>query len=228
MRFSALLPLAVLLLGTAGLAAQPAAIDAQRLLPPPPAAGSARDTAELDELRHLQAGSTPDQLAAAAYDDRHEDGTIFASVLGPDFDMGKLPATAALLKTVSKAEDAATKEPKAFFHRPRPWIADASIKTCTPHKPGPAENSYPSGHSTVGFAMAEVMAALVPEKAQTLLARAAVFAENRLVCGYHYRSDIVAGQEFGTVLAQRLMADPAFQTQMAAARSELQAAHITR
>jgi acid phosphatase (class A) len=228
MRFSALLPFAALFLGTVGVSAQPAAIDAARLLPPPPVSGSARDMAELDELHHLQASSTPDQLAAAAYDDKHEDGTIFATVLGPDFDMAKLPATAALLKSVSKAEDEATKGPKAFFHRPRPWIADPAIKTCTPHKAGPAENSYPSGHSTVGFAMADVMAELVPDKAQALLARATVFAENRLVCGYHFRSDIVAGQELGTVLALRLMADPAFQTQMDAARRELQAARIAR
>jgi acid phosphatase (class A) len=142
--------------------------------------------------------------------------------------MEKLPATRAMLTAVSEAEDEATKEPKAFFHRDRPWILDSAIQTCTAHKPGPAANSYPSGHSTVGFAMAEVMAALVPDKAQPLLARASVFAENRLVCGYHFRSDIVAGQELGTVLALQLMADPAFQAKMAAARRELQAAKIVR
>ena len=90
----------------------------------------------------------------------------------------------------------------------RPSIVDASIKTCTTHKPGPAANSYPSGHSTVGFAMAEVMASLMPDKAGAILARASVFAENRLLCGYHFRSDIVAGQQFGTILALELMRDP--------------------
>jgi hypothetical protein len=39
----------------------------------------------------------------------------------------------------------------------------------------------------------------------------------------HYRSDIVAGQEFGTVLALRLMRNPQFQAQMALARDELRA-----
>jgi acid phosphatase (class A) len=202
-------------------------IAAERLLPPPPAVGSPRAAAELVELKQLQAASTPEQLEAAAYDDHHEDGTIFTVVLGAGFDPEKLPATKQMLAAVGKAESAATTAPKAFFHRDRPWLVDSAIKTCTPHKPGPAANSYPSGHTTVGFAMAEVMAALVPDKAQPLLARATVFAENRLVCGYHFRSDIVAGQELGTVLALRLMADPAFQAQMAASRRELQAAHIT-
>jgi len=225
-RVSTFLPFAALLLWGGAVVAAPVLPAAQTLLPPPPSAGSPRAQAELEELHHLQAAATPDELAAAAYDDRHEDGTIFVGVLGPAFDMEKLPATKALLKAVGEAEDEATKEPKAFFHRDRPWITDPAIKTCTTHKPGPAANSYPSGHSTVGFAMAQVMAALVPERASLILARAALFAENRLVCGYHFRSDIVAGQELGTVLALKLMAEPAFAAQMAAARRELQAAHI--
>jgi acid phosphatase (class A) len=200
--------------------------DAQLILPPPPAAGSPGALAELEELKRYQAASTPETLAAAAYDDKHEDGTIFAVVLGPDFDLTKMPATVAMLAIVGKAESAATNGPKTFFHRDRPWIVDPDIKTCTPHKAGPATNSYPSGHATVGFAMAEVLAAMMPDKAQGLLARASVFADNRLVCGYHFRSDIVAGQEFGTMLAQSLMQDHAFQVQMAAARTELHAAKL--
>jgi hypothetical protein len=41
----------------------------------------------------------------------------------------------------------------------------------------------------------------------------------------HFRSDIVAGQQFGTVLALRLMEKPAFKAEMEAARAELRAAH---
>jgi acid phosphatase (class A) len=67
---------------------------------------------------------------------------------------------------------------------------------------------------------------MVPDKAQALLARASRFAENRLICGYHFRSDIVAGQELGTVMAITLMAEPDFQARMNAARTELQGVHI--
>jgi acid phosphatase (class A) len=207
-------------------AADPAIPQAERLLPPPPMPDSARAKAELEEVQRLTTTSTPQQLADAAYDDGHEDGTIFKEVLGPGFEMDKLPATKAMLSFVGEAESDTTKGPKAFFHRDRPWIVDTAIKTCTPHKPGPAANSYPSGHSTVGFAMAQVLASMVPDKAQALLARASSFAENRLVCGYHFRSDIVAGQELGTVMAIKLMAQPDFQARMNAARTELQGVHI--
>jgi hypothetical protein len=37
----------------------------------------------------------------------------------------------------------------------------------------------------------------------------------------HFRSDIVAGQQFGTVLALKLMQNPQFQSQMSLARAEL-------
>ena len=65
---------------------------------------------------------------------------------------------------------------------------------------------------------------LLGPDAQAILARSREYAENRLVCGVHYRSDIVAGQQYGTILALRLMENAAFQAQLAIARNELQAA----
>ncbi len=44
--------------------------------------------------------------------------------------------------------------------------------------------------------MGVVLAAVMPDKAQIILARASEFGEHRLVCGVHFRSDIVAGQDF--------------------------------
>ena len=197
-----------------------------RFLPPPPAPGSPRALAELAELKQIQAAATPDQVAAAAYDDKHEDGTIFAAAIGPAFDIGKLPATAAMIQTLRETEEGASNVAKPEFHRNRPWIADPSVKTCTPHKPGPAANSYPSGHATIGFEMAVVLASLMPDKEGAILSRASLFAENRLVCGYHVRSDIVAGQQFGTILALELMQNGEFRNEMAAAKAELHTAHL--
>jgi acid phosphatase (class A) len=199
----------------------PASFDATRLLPPPPAAGSAKAMAELAEVKAIAARTTPDMLAAATHDAKDETPDIFNTVIG--FDIAKAPAATKLLSLVGDEEEDDTKAAKAFFHRDRPWIVDPSIRPCTPAKPGPAANSYPSGHSTRGFAMGTVLAALIPAKSQAILARAAEYAENRLVCGVHFRSDITAGQQFGTVLALRLMQNAQFQAQMEAARAELSA-----
>jgi acid phosphatase (class A) len=202
----------------------PALFDATRILPAPPAAGSAKAVSELAEVKAIAARTTLEMLAAATHDAKDETPDIFNNVIG--FDIAKAPAAAKLLSLVGDEEEDDTKAAKDFFHRDRPWIVDASIHTCTPAKTGPAPNSYPSGHSTRGFAMGVVLAALIPAKSQAILARAAEYAENRLVCGVHFRSDITAGQQFGTVLALRLMQNAQFQAQMAAARADLAAAHL--
>ena len=201
----------------------PAEVDAARLLPPPPMAGSAAAKAEIAELHAIAAASSPALLEQAKRDDADEKPDLFNAALG--FDITALPAANKMLSDIAKEEDADTKGAKSYFHRDRPWIVDSSIKTCVPAKPGPAANSYPSGHMTLAFSMSVVLAALMPEKAQAILARASEFGEHRLVCGVHFRSDIVAGQEFGTVMALRLMQNPTFKAEMDAARAELRAAH---
>ena len=193
--------------------------DAARFLPPPPAQDSVRTQEELEELRHLAAVTSAERKAAATRDSQDETPDIFNSVIG--FDIATRPQTKKLLQIVVDEEEPDTKAAKAFFHRLRPYAADTSLSTCETKRPGKPANSYPSGHSTLGFAMGVVLAQVMPDKAQDILARSKEYAENRLICGVHYRSDITAGQQFGTVLALRLMEKPAFQQQIAAAQAEL-------
>ena len=200
--------------------------DPAHFLPPPPEEGSPRAMAELAETKKLLAEATPAQRAAAASDDGNENGTIFAVVLGPAWDLAKLPATAKVINEVTASEGPFSDVAKNEFHRRRPWIVDSTIQTCAPHRPSQDMQSYPSGHTTVGYGMGVVLANLMPNHAQAILGRSAQFAENRLICGMHFRSDIVAGQQFGTIMAIRLMQNPQFQADMAAAKAELQVAHL--
>jgi acid phosphatase (class A) len=179
---------------------------------------------ELAELRAIAASSSAKEMDAAAKDAKDETPDIFNGVIG--FDIASMPETSKLLTMVAEEEDTDSKVAKAYFHRLRPYGADPSLKTCEPVKPGKAAklNSYPSGHSTLAFSLGVVLADLMPGKSQAILARSTQYAERRLVCGVHYRSDIVAGQQFGTILAMRLMENPAFQAQMEKARAELRAA----
>jgi acid phosphatase (class A) len=204
----------------------PGQIDPARLLPPPPAPGSAEAQAEIAELKQVAASRTADDLAEAIRDDKDESGDTFADAIGTGFDLAKLPATARLLKAVGAAEEVASKDAKAFFKRPRPWIVIPGWQTCAPHKDGPALNSYPSGHATIAYAMGVVLAALMPQKAQAILASSARFAQSRIVCGVHYRSDLAAGQTLGTVLAIDLLENQSFHAEFDAAAAELSAAHL--
>src|SRR3569833_548039 len=200
---------------------EPAQFDASHFLPPPPAQGSAMTKMELTELRAIAASSSAEEKAAAAKEAKDETPDIFNGVIG--FDIATMPEANKLLTMVAEEEDADSKVAKAYFHRLRPYGADPSLKTCEPVKPGKL-NSYPSGHSTLAFSMGVVLANLMPGKAQAILARASQYTERRLVCGVHYRCDIVAGQQFGTILAMRLMENSTFQAQMEKARAELRSA----
>ncbi len=195
----------------------------QMVLPAPYAEGSPQALAELAEVRAIVAAASPERHAQAEADNENESAAVFADVL-PGFDIAKFPATQKLFDEVRNDEDAEAKTFKTYFARRRPYQADPTIATCVEDSKRPT--SYPSGHATMGYSMAIVLANLVPTKADVIMARARLYAENRLVCGVHFRSDIVAGQVLGTLVAEQLLQDPRFHQDFTAAQAELTAAGI--
>jgi acid phosphatase (class A) len=191
----------------------------ERLLPAPPPEGSPAAKAELEELDRIQAARTAEAFARADRDFKTRNASIFAGAIGKGFDLGHLPATAKLMDMVGREEDAAAEIAKDHFRRTRPWIVDPALNSCS--KNDAPQSSYPSGHSTMAYAMGVVLAALVPDRADKIMARAADYAENRLVCGMHRRRDIQAGQVLGTVVAEDLLRDPRFHADFDAAKAEL-------
>ncbi len=199
-------------------------LDPARVLPPPPAAGSTQAAAELAELHATELARTPAEEAVARTDGDTKNGTIFAVVLGPRFDLDKLPATARLLGLVRASEKAIVDAGKDEFKRARPYIVDTGLNSCK--RNDDPLSSYPSGHTSMAFSMGETLARLVPEQAPALLARAARYGQSRIVCGQHFRSDVTAGQLLGGLIVERLMTKPEFQAAFADARHELVMAGI--
>lgn len=201
-------------------------LDPALVLPPPPAAGSVQALAELAELRAAGAARTAADEADARLEGETKNATIFAGVLGPKFDLDRLPATAALLAQVRASERAAVDRGKDHFKRPRPYIVDPALKSCK--RNNDPLSSYPSGHTSMAFSMGETLARLVPEKADALLARAARYGQSRIVCEQHFRSDVSAGQMLGVLIAERLLAKPEFRAAFDAARQELVTAGVAK
>lgn len=199
-------------------------LDAALVLPPPPAPGSAQAKAEFAELHAMEAVRTPADEADARADGDTKNATIFAEALGPRFDLAALPETARLMVIVRASEKDVVDRGKAHFQRARPYAVDRALKSCKAN--GEPGSSYPSGHTTMAFSMAQTLARLVPAKAEALLTRAARYGQSRIVCEQHFRSDVTAGQVLGTLVAERLMQQPAFQRQYDAARRELAQAGV--
>lgn len=193
-------------------------LDPALVLPQPPAAGSPQAAAELVELRAFETRDATTE-ADARRDGDTKNATIFAVVLGPKFDLAHLPATAALMALVRASEKDTVDRGKEHFRRARPYVSDPTLNACK--RNDDPLSSYPSGHTSMAFSMAETLARLVPEKAEPLLARAARYGQSRIVCEQHFRSDVSAGQMLGLLIAERLMTKPAFRAAFDTARREL-------
>jgi acid phosphatase (class A) len=196
----------------------------QFLLPAPPADGSPEALAELDEVRTVVKTASAERHKQAQWDNDHEDLSAFAALI-PGLDPAKLPATKALFDDVVNDEDLGTKIPKTYFARKRPFQIDSAIAICD-GEGSPKPTSYPSGHTTLGFTMAVVLSDLFPDKAPAFFARAKDYSYSRIVCGVHFRSDLVAGQVLGTYMGKELLENAAFRKELESARAELKAAGL--
>ncbi|MDP9152814.1 MAG: phosphatase PAP2 family protein [Pseudomonadota bacterium] len=94
-----------------------------------------------------------------------------------------------------------------YFHVP----ADNTV-----YNQGPVMNlidspSFPSGHTTYGYMGSLILAELVPERFQQMIARAAEYGNDRILMGAHYAMDVLGGRTLATYdLAHLLANDPAY------------------
>ncbi|MEW9573434.1 phosphatase PAP2 family protein [Rhodanobacter sp. Si-c] len=211
-----------LLIGRSALAdGNGPAVDLTALLPPPPAAGSPTARQDMAGVLAVQARRTPMEIAAAEADQAHS-VFRFADVFGAAFTPDRLPHTAAFFARVAAYDKGEVKAAKLFWQHPRPVQASHRVHPLSVEKPN--DWSYPSGHSTLGYTEAVLLANMVPERRAAIFARADLYAHHRIVMGVHYPSDVEAGRLAGTVLGSRLLDDPAWQAAYAAARAELRKA----
>jgi hypothetical protein len=71
--------------------------------------------------------------------------------------------------------------------------------------------SYPSGHTTYGYTGALILAVLVPERYQQLVARGAEYRNDRILMGAHYAMDVMGGRTLAMYdMAHLLANDPAY------------------
>lgn len=214
----------------------PADVNPGKLLPPPPKDGSEMQQQEMNEVKHLIQTRTKERFDQAHWDASHEDPTPWQTVIGAGFDLKKLPATAKLLADVLNDQTVATSMAKDYFKRKFPVAAampgDSYTQwTCDDADRKPESRplrSYPSGHATMGYTFGVVLASLIPEKAQLILARSADYAYSREVCGDHYHSDVEAGHVLGTAIGTLSLHNEVLKPEIEAARQELRRAGITR
>lgn len=74
--------------------------------------------------------------------------------------------------------------------------------------------SYPSGHTSYGYTGALLLAVLVPERYQQMIARGAEYGNDRILVGAHYAMDVLGGRTLALYdMAHLLANDPAYMDQ---------------
>ena len=177
---------------------------------PPPAFGSAAFTAALGEIRQISDTRTAEQIRIAAY---------WALSVGTPTTAGfwlqvatdgisqhglsEREAThlyALLSATIFDAQIACWDAKEAYWFI-RPWQADPGI-TVVAAVGKPNHPSYPSGHSCLSSAGADVLSTFFPEQREQLNAMVTEAGLSRMYGGIHYQFDIDVGQVLGRSVAQ--------------------------
>jgi len=198
--------------------------DSLLLLPPPPAADSAafaRDEEASRESLPLrgtarwdQAVKDADLLFPAAAD-------AFSEALGFPVTEEGTPYLYMLLRRSLTDAGLSTYGAKNHYERARPFTHN--------HEPigGPDseealrnDGSYPSGHTAIGWAWALILAEVVPERTDAILARGRAFGKSRVILNVHWWSDVDEGRLMGAATVARLHADKAFLSDLARAKAE--------
>lgn len=195
------------------------------LLPPPPDAGSIQflyDKARYDWGKSMR--NTP--RGEQAFQDARVSGDgvprAFSEAFGIDITQDGTPEIYTLVVGMREdAGDLATREAKNYYNRTRPY-AFFGEDTCNPEQQAElsTNGSYPSGHTAIGWATALVLSEINPDRIDEIMDRGFQMGESRVICGYHFQSDVDAGRVVAAGAVARLHADDGFNKQLDKAKKE--------
>lgn len=195
------------------------------LLPPPPDGASItflNDQARYNWGKTMRNTPRGDQAVTDARVSGNGVPEAFSEAFGIEISEDQTPEILKLIIGMREdAGDLGTREAKNIYNRQRPF-AFYEEDTCNPEQQEElsTNGSYPSGHTSIGWATALVLAEINPERQNEILKRGYEMGESRVICGYHFQSDVDAGRITGAVTVARLHADPAFQQQLEKAKTE--------
>lgn len=201
-------------------------------LPAAPAPGSAIDASDYAiyfQTRALVAGSRGQEAVADNVYAPADIALRFEPALGVALTSANAKVTLQMMQRVTKDQEnllSPIKKPVTEGGRLRPYVLYPDQPAC-PHQIDDEKfhlstsGSYPSGHTTLGWIWALILSDLAPERTDALLAKGHAFGESRVVCGFHYNSDLVGGRVAAAALFARLQTDPDFISDMAVARQEV-------
>jgi acid phosphatase (class A) len=200
-------------------------------LPPPPDNTSltfAHDQNIYWNTRSLKGTDRWEKAAFYADIDRNI-GLFFSDITGLSITKDRSPQTYNLIIRVRQDISNAASSAKKHYMRVRPFVFfnQGNGSTCFPkdEKNLKTDGSYPSGHTSLGWGLAQVYAELFPEKQEAIQARGIEYGYARVICGVHWQSDVNAGYLVGASVMSSLHDNYEFLEAMERAKAELSQIH---
>lgn len=204
---------------------QPGAFDILLVLPPAPHAGDVRDNADRALFRSTRKLRGTPRWDLATNDVKLTPADMmrdFSCAAGITLTPQRAPSVAALIARAAIDTSRSSKNAKEYYHRNRPYLIDRG-PICQPAEELHGNEDYPSGHATLGWTWATLLAELEPDHATAILARGRAYGESRIVCGVHNASSVEAGRLTAAATLAAVQASPTFRTDFDAAKRELDA-----
>lgn len=199
-------------------------VDLADVLPPAPMAGELRYAADRHVFKAMRRTVGSERWDYARKDIPSSAGEVmrgFSCAAGIALSPEGQPATYRLLARAGLDTSRDANAAKDRFKRLRPFMIDKG-EICEPDRASIGKSfDYPSGHATRGWADGLILAELLPSRATPILARARSYGESRLVCRVHNASAVEAGRLGASATLDVVRTTAAFQTDLAAARTEL-------
>ncbi len=198
------------------------------LVPPAPTPGTAvyaLDEAVSKANLTLQGSPRFQQAASDANLSFPHTAETFSCAMGIPINDSETPHLYMLLRRSFTDAALSSYAAKNHYNRSRPFMEN-NRPTCTPNDEAflRKDGSYPSGHTTIGWAWALILTEIAPTQTDAILARGRSFGDSRLVCNVHWQSDVNEGRIMGAGTVAILHTDPAFLADLNAAKADYEIA----
>ena len=146
---------------------------------------------------------------------------IYSEPFGLEISKENTPEIYALIERLLATTKLCKDKSKKQIMRKRPYV-EFNEPTAVP---GDEENlrynsSYPSGHTTMGWGIALILAEINPARQDEIIKRGFEYGESRVIVGFHYQSDVDAARLITSTLLNRLHANDEFMAQLQKAKAE--------
>ncbi|MGA4538316.1 acid phosphatase [Citrobacter braakii] len=146
----------------------------------------------------------------------------FSEAFGYPININQTPEIYKIIDNLIREETKKVIDPlKEKYKRVRPFFF-FSQDSCNVSEESKlsVDGSYPSSTSAMAWATALFLSEINPNNSHDILKRGYELGQSRVICGYHWQSDVDSGRLVGSVIISNLQASEKYRQQIAKAKGE--------